>query len=264
MSEPRAIVLRAPGTNCDEETVVAWQHAGATVETWHIGRLLEEPDGLDRFQILTIPGGFSYGDDLGAGRIMATRLGHALGDALSRFHDRGGLIVGICNGFQVLVRCGLLPGGPDAPPATLAHNASGRFEARWVRLRPTPGLSPFVDFTDSIELPVAHGEGMFLTADPRAMDALRAEGRIVLQYADESGQPTQTYPANPNGSALAAAAICDSTGRIFGLMPHPERFVESIQHPRWTRRPEYDSAEGDGLRIFRSAVAAMAGHGLAV
>lgn len=259
MSAPRAIVLRAPGTNCDEETVAAWQLAGATAETWHVGRLLEEPHALDRFQILTIPGGFSYGDDLGAGRILATRLGHALGDALRRFHERGGLIAGICNGFQVLVRCGLLPGGPDAPAATLAHNDSGRFEARWVRLMPTPGLSPFVDFAEPIELPVAHGEGKFLTADPTVMDALRASGQLVLQYADQAGQPTQAYPANPNGSALGAAGICDPTGRIFGLMPHPERFVESIHHPRWTRRPDHDSDEGDGLRIFRTAVAAVAG-----
>ena len=115
-SPPRVIVLRAPGTNCDEETAVAWQLAGAVAETWHVGRLLEDPKALDQFQILTIPGGFSYGDDLGAGRILATRLGHALGDALRRFHDRGGLIAGICNGFQVLVRCGLLPGGHTPLP----------------------------------------------------------------------------------------------------------------------------------------------------
>jgi phosphoribosylformylglycinamidine synthase len=264
MSPPRAIVLRAPGTNCDEETAAAWQLAGASVETLHVGRLLEAPHALDRFQILTIPGGFSYGDDLGAGRILATRMGHALGDALGRFHERGGLIAGICNGFQVLVRCGLLPGGPDCPPATLAVNASGRFEARWVRLQPTPGLSPFVDFNEAIELPVAHGEGRFLTADPRATEALHAAGQIVLQYADQEGRPTQEYPANPNGSALGAAGVCDPTGRIFGLMPHPERFVESIHHPRWTRRPEYDCTEGDGLRIFRSAVAAAAVHKLKV
>ena len=136
MARPRAIVLRAPGTNCDEETAAAWERAGADVETWHVGRLLEAPDALDAFQILTIPGGFSYGDDLGAGRILATRLGTVLGDALRRFHDRGGLVLGICNGFQVLVRAGLLPGGPDDCAATLTHNDSGHFEARWVRLVP--------------------------------------------------------------------------------------------------------------------------------
>ncbi len=144
MARPRAIVLRAPGTNCDEETAAAWDRAGADVETWHVGRLIESPSGLDRFQILTIPGGFSYGDDLGAGRILATRLGTVLSDALRRFHDRGSLILGICNGFQVLVRSGLLPGGSAPCPATLARNESGRFEARWVCLatrRGSPRLS---------------------------------------------------------------------------------------------------------------------------
>lgn len=255
---PRVIVLRAPGTNCDEETAAAWELAGARAETWHVGRLLEDPQALEQFQILTIPGGFSYGDDLGAGRIMATRLVHALGDALRRFHDLGGLIAGICNGFQVLVRCGLLPGGSVPGPATLAHNDSGRFEARWIRLVPRPGLSPFVTFEGPIELPVAHGEGKFLTADPRATEALDAAGQIVLKYADAEDRPTMNYPANPNGSLLAAAGVCDPTGRIFGLMPHPERFVVGIHHPRWTRLGNNASIiEGQGLRIFRSAVAAL-------
>jgi phosphoribosylformylglycinamidine synthase len=252
---PRVIVLRAPGTNCDEETASAWQLAGAQAETWHVGRLLEEPHALDRFQILTIPGGFSYGDDLGAGRIMATRLGHALGDALGRFHDRGGLILGICNGFQVLVRCGLLPGGSTDCPATLAHNDSGRFEARWIRLLPRPGLSPFVSFTEPIELPVAHGEGKFLMADPGAVEALDSTGRILLKYADVENRPTQDYPANPNGSARAAAGVCDPTGRIFGLMPHPERFVAAVHHPRWTRMCDGLPADGQGLSLFQGAVA---------
>ncbi|QEH37015.1 Phosphoribosylformylglycinamidine synthase [Aquisphaera giovannonii] len=257
MSTPRAIVLRAPGTNCDEETVAAWQLAGADVETWHVGRLLEEPAGLDRFQILTIPGGFSYGDDLGAGRILATRLGHALGDSLHRFRDRGGLIAGICNGFQVLVRCGLLPGGAGEGRATLTNNDSGRFEARWVRLVPSPGLSPFIAFREPIELPVAHGEGKFLMADDAAVDGLDARGQIVLKYADDRGIPTRDYPDNPNGSAGAAAAVCDPTGRIFGLMPHPERHVRAIDHPRWTRHVGDLPKEGQGLQIFRGAVDAL-------
>ena len=259
IATPRVIVVRAPGTNCDEETAAAWELAGARAETWHVGRLLEAPQALAGFQILTIPGGFSYGDDLGAGRILATRLGHVLGDALRRFHDRGGLIVGICNGFQVLVRCGLLPGGSFPGAATLAHNDSGRFEARWIRLLPRPGVSPFVAFAEPIELPVAHGEGKFLTADPRASQALDEAGQIVLKYADKHDRPTMDYPANPNGSLLAAAGVCDPSGRIFGLMPHPERFVAAIHHPRWTRQDGMDtSQEGQGLRIFRSAVAALA------
>ncbi len=252
MPRPRAIVLRAPGTNCDEETSAAWQRAGADVETWHVGRLLESPHGLDGFQILTIPGGFSYGDDLGAGRIFATRLGTVLRDALHRFHDRGGLVLGICNGFQVLVRAGLLPGGV---PATLTFNDSGHFESRWVRLAPAPGLSPFLTDSEPIELPVAHGEGKFVVCEPPGLASLESTNQVILRYVDDAGRPTADYPANPNGTSGAVAGVCDSTGRIFGLMPHPERHIDPLHHPRWTRRGL--AAEGDGLRLFRNAVAAV-------
>jgi phosphoribosylformylglycinamidine synthase len=256
MASPRAIVLRAPGTNCDEEAAYALERAGSPAETWHINHVIESPAALDRFQILVIPGGFSYGDDLGAGRILATRIGTTLGEALRRFHERGGLVLGICNGFQVLVRAGLLPGG-TAASTTLAANESGRFEDRWVRLLPTPGLSPFVTFSDPIELPVAHGEGRFLMADSSRISALSGAGQVVLQYADANGRSTQEYPANPNGSAHAVAGMCDPTGRIFGLMPHPERCIESWHHPRWTRRRNGETAEPNGLRIFESAVRAF-------
>jgi phosphoribosylformylglycinamidine synthase subunit PurQ / glutaminase len=259
MAHPRAIVVRAPGTNCDEETVDAWERAGAKVESWHVNRLIESPDSLDQFQILTIPGGFSYGDDLGAGRILALRLETVLGDALRNFHDRGGLVLGICNGFQVLVRSGLLPGGPFLGKTTLAHNDSGRFEARWVRLLPRPGLTPFVTFPEPIELPVAHGEGKFLTAEPADAGRLEQNGQVVLWYADALGRPTLEYPANPNGSARAIAGLCDKTGRIFGLMPHPERSIDFWQHPRWTRSGADRAAERSGLRIFQSAVEALQG-----
>ncbi|HEV3122145.1 MAG TPA: phosphoribosylformylglycinamidine synthase I [Isosphaeraceae bacterium] len=255
MPSPRALIVRAPGTNCDEETAAAWTLAGALVETWHVSQVLEAPERLRAFQILTIPGGFSYGDDLGAGRILATRLCLALGDALQTFHDRGGLLLGVCNGFQVLVRAGLLPGCPDCGPATLAHNESGRFEDRWVRLAPRPGLCPFLPDHEPIELPVAHGEGKFVLAQPDEVATLEATGQVVLKYVNAAGQPTQTYPENPNGSLGAVAGICNSTGRIFGLMPHPERFVDPLHHPRWTRRPH--SGTPDGLKLFQSAVAAL-------
>ena len=259
MPRPRAIVLRAPGTNCDEETAEAWERAGADAVVQHIGRLLEAPDSLDAFQILTIPGGFSYGDDLGAGKIFATRLGTVLVDALQRFHERGGLVLGICNGFQVLVRAGLLPGrlgsGGEFAHATLTNNDSGHYESRWVRLLPKSTLSPFVRDHEPFELPVGHGEGKFFVKDPATLAALEASGQVVLCYADASGASTTAYPANPNGSLGAVAGICDPTGRIFGLMPHPDRHFDPLLHPRWTRRGL--AATGDGLRIFSNAVAAL-------
>ncbi len=259
MARPRAIVLRAPGTNCDEETASAWERAGAVVETWHVNRLIESPTALELFQILTIPGGFSYGDDLGAGRILATRLHTALGEALRAFHDGGGLILGICNGFQVLVRSGLLPGGVSPCPATLARNESGRFESRWVSLALRTGRSPFLSsrLGPTIELPVAHGEGRFVTSRLADLDALEHAGQIIMEYADQAGRPTDDYPANPNGSVRAVAGICDPTGRIFGLMPHPERFIDPWHHPRWTRRSGAIPTHGDGLAIFAGAVEAL-------
>jgi phosphoribosylformylglycinamidine synthase len=155
----------------------------------------------------------------------------------------------------VLVRAGLLPSAGADCPITLAPNDSGRFEDRWVRLLPRPGVTPFITFTDSIELPVAHGEGRVAPADPTQVQKLEANSQIVLQYADPQDQPTQEYPANPNGSAAAIAGACDPTGRIFGLMPHPERHIDPWHHPRWTRRAQ--NGEGDGLRIFRGAVESL-------
>ena len=254
---PRVLILRAPGTNCDEETADAWRRAGASPETVHVGRIVERPESLDAFQVVTIPGGFSYGDDLGAGRILATRINLGFGDALRRFHDRGGLILGICNGFQVLVKAGLLPGLGTQARATLTFNDSGHFESRWVRLAPTPGLSPFVTFAEPIELPVAHGEGKFVVSGESGLVDLERAGQVVLRFATADGSAATTYPANPNGSAGAVAGVCDPTGRIFGLMPHPERHVDPLHHPRWTRVGL--DREPDGLRIFRDAVRSLAG-----
>lgn len=250
MVAPSALILRAPGTNCDEETAAAWVKAGASAEICHVSRFLDDPRYLDRFQVLTIPGGFSYGDDLGAGRIFATKL-RILGDALTRFHERGGLILGICNGFQVLVQSGLLP-GLDRPRATLTRNDSGQFEARWVRLGPTSGRCAFLDTDELLELPVAHAEGKFLTTTPDDLATLETAGQVVLRYLDARDQPTQGYPENPNGSPGAVAGLCDPSGRIFGLMPHPERYTEGYHHPRWTRGEV--RTPGDGLRLFRCAV----------
>ena len=258
MPKPRVLVLRAPGTNCDEETVAAWELAGAQTESRHINAILDDPTALDSYQILTIPGGFSFGDDLGAGRILASRLRSVLGDTLQRFRDREGLVLGICNGFQVLVKAGLLPGlAPEMGASSLTFNDSGHFESRWVRLTSKPGLSPFLTDDEPLELPVAHGEGKFVAARPEAIAHVESTGQVVLRYADAANNPATSFPANPNGSTGAIAGLCDPTGRIFGLMPHPERHVQSIHHPQWTRRRLPFDHPGDGLRIFRNAVKAL-------
>lgn len=257
MAVPRVLVLRAAGINCNDETAYAFSMAGAAAEQVHLNRLLEAPRRLDDFGCLAVPGGFSYGDDVAAGKILATELATALGDALRRFVDRGGLVLGICNGFQTLVKTGLLPGdvpGRGAVRATLAWNDSRRYEDRWVRLRADGSKCVFIESHGAaLELPVAHGEGKFVAA-PEDFRALEADGRIALRYVSVDGGEA-AYPENPNGSMGGAAAVCDGTGRVLGLMPHPERFLFPYQHPRWTR--EAPRSEGDGLSIFRAAVRAL-------
>lgn len=255
MLSPRALILRAPGTNCDYETAHAFERAGAIARRVHVRALAEKPALADDFQMLCIPGGFSYGDDIASGRIFALELKLRLGDALRKFRDRGGLMLGICNGFQVLLQTGLLladeAGGRQQ--ATLAHNHSGRFVDRWVHLRAAPGKCVFLQGIDRLELPVAHGEGRFVTRSNDELRALDAAGQLVLRYADDAtGAAT-----NPNGAMGDVAGVCDTTGRIFGLMPHPERFVDATQHPAWTGRLD-PHAHGAGLAIFANAVRATA------
>jgi len=251
---PRALVIRSAGTNCDIETAYALDKAGARAERVHVNRLVEAPEGLDGFQVLVIPGGFSYGDDIASARILANELRFALGDALRRFVGRGNLVLGICNGFQALVKAGLL--GVDAagkPQATLSFNDSGKFEDRWVYLKASTDRCVFVRPGEDAYLPVAHGEGKFLVSSPAALERMEREGLVVFRYVGPDGRPGSGYPWNPNGSVADVAGICDPSGRIFGLMPHPERHVDGTQHPRWTR--EGLKPEGDGLRVFRNAVA---------
>jgi phosphoribosylformylglycinamidine synthase len=259
MAAVKALVLRAPGTNCDQETARAWQMAGASAEIWHLNRLLDSPEALDNFQILTFPGGFSYGDDLGAGRVWAARNHQHLADTLSRFVDRGNLVLGICNGFQVLVATGLLPQGARPgmqPTASLSYNTSGQFEARWVEMQVSSSKSVFLKGIDRIAMPSAHGEGRFLTATDEDLATLGQNGQVVLKYINPTtGEPTESYPDNPNGSPSGVAGVCDPTGRILGLMPHPERFVSPLHHPRWTRFPKNALPSPDGLKLFTNAVA---------
>jgi phosphoribosylformylglycinamidine synthase len=264
--KPKVMILRTAGTNCDEETAHAWQLAGAEPERVHVRALIERPQSLEQSAILTIPGGFSYGDDISAGKILASQLMHHLADPLREFVADGKPILGICNGFQVLVKAGLLPGGsPGQPQVTLTLNDSARFEARWVHLRtwhdlpvrdftgkmPVPRDSPFLAGDRIITLPIAHGEGKLVAADDAARERLRTDGHIALTYCDAAGNPGP-YPINPNGSDADIAGLCDTTGRILGLMPHPERYVHPTQHPAWTRQ---SGDRADGRILFESAVA---------
>ena len=250
--KPRVCVLRVAGTNCDVETQYAFEKAGAEAERIHVNRLAEKRSLLKGFQIIAIPGGFSYGDDIAAGKVQAVELMHRLGDEVRAFVDADKLVIGICNGFQVLVKTGLLPGGKSRrQTVTLAANDSNRFEDRWVWLRVETSRSVFVRPGQMITLPVAHGEGKFLAEDDAALDELRDAGQIVFRYVGASGGKP-VYPENPNGAVDDIAGICDPTGRILGLMPHPERHIEPWHHPRWTR--EGMKEQGDGFQIFQNAV----------
>jgi phosphoribosylformylglycinamidine synthase subunit PurQ / glutaminase len=252
MAKPRVLILRAPGANCDAEAQFAFEQAGAGAERVHVNRVREQMNVLDRFQILVIPGGFAYGDDIAAGKILAVQLSHFLAEALRKFRDQEKLILGICNGFQVLLKAGLIvPPDEDGPLATLTDNSSGKFEDRWIYLQATPGRCPFLTGYERLHVPVAHGEGRWICRAPWIQEGLKQAGQVVLRYVDDRGHPG-TYPINPNGSQGDVAGVCDATGRVLGLMPHPERHALPTQHPRWTRSGL--APEGDGLRLFRNAV----------
>jgi phosphoribosylformylglycinamidine synthase I len=248
MARVKTLILRAPGTNCDQETTFAFERAGAAVDSAHVNQLVRRDRLIADYQIVVIPGGFTYGDDVSAGKILANELKLKLGGDIQGFVEGGGLILGICNGFQVLVKAGILPPLADGQRLTLAGNDSNRFECRWVYLKVNQD-SPCI-FTRGIEamyLPVAHGEGKIM-AEKATLNKLN----VVARYADAQGNTKAGYPCNPNGSADSIAGICDATGRIFALMPHPERFIRWSQHPRWTR--EAPRQHGDGLAIFLNAV----------
>lgn len=271
----RVAVLKAPGTNCDEETRRAFELAGASADGVLIQQVIAKTARLSDYQIVALPGGFTYGDDVGAGRLAANELKYRLRDEVAAFVASGRLILGICNGFQILVKMGLLPSGRlDGPQSvTLTWNDSGRFEDRWVHLKPAFNVCVWTHgIEEAFELPVAHGEGKFVAQAASTLEQLLGFGQIVLQYCDPDEREAG-YPWNPNGSVGNIAGICDPTGRIFGLMPHPERHVVPTQHPRWTRqsgstsspsraesRDRAESREGAGLPIFRNGVRWAASH----
>lgn len=260
----KTLVLQAAGINCDRETAYAFELAGAVAERVHVNDVIDGRRSLTEFQILALPGGFSFGDDIAGGKVLANKLAARLAEPLAGFVDQGGLVLGICNGFQAMVKLGLLPGldgDYSTQQVSLVQNESARFEDRWVYLKPEP-ISPCI-FTRGIErpiyLPVRHGEGRFV-ADAAVLSRLESGGHVSLRYSDvtgetdikESGASHAPYPVNPNGSVNDIAGLSDATGRVFGLMPHPECFVDRLQHPRWTR--EQLPEAGDGLIIFKNAV----------
>jgi phosphoribosylformylglycinamidine synthase len=263
-SQVRAMVLAGNGINCEIETAHACRTAGADqVDVVYLWDLAAGATSLAGYQLLCLPGGFLDGDDLGSARASAIRIrGTAVGeeqlfDQIRRFADDGGLMIGICNGFQLMVKLGLLPaldGELGTQQVTLTWNDSGRFEDRWVHLAADPE-SPCV-FTrglEWIELPVRHGEGKVVFATDEIRSGLFSARQVPLSYIDpRTGEPTMEYPLNPNGSPNAVAALTDPSGRLFGLMPHPEAFLHRTNHPKWMRAdlPE----EGDGLALFRNAV----------
>jgi len=256
MARIRAILLRAAGTNCDLETQYAWECAGAIAERVHIRQLIAQPRKLLDYQVLTIPGGFSYGDDIAAGRIFAAQIRRHLSEVLQEFVERGRLVLGICNGFQVLVTAGFLPfPGPNGRRVcTIAPNDPPGFQDRWVTLRATSDRCVFLEHNREYQMPIAHAEGRVLFDSPQILAQVRQEALNALTYVESlpgAGAPPLS-PANPNGSQADIAGLCDATGRILGLMPHPERFVRAEQHPCWTSRKE--AGAGDGLAIFRKAV----------
>ncbi len=241
----RVLILRTAGINCDAEMVTAWQLAGAETDLRHINELTG-PDAtirLDDYGILAIPGGFAYGDDLGAGKLLANELIYRLKESFGRFVESGRPVLGVCNGFQVLAKAGLFG------PVTLLPNASGHFECRWVGLQNTGNASLFMQGIEKLYLPVAHGEGRVVLGSETELPP----EQIALRYADPEGDTEKGYPWNPNGSVGNIAGVTNKSGTVLGLMPHPERFVSNWQHPHWTRLPK-TTGEGDGLKIFRNAV----------
>lgn len=251
---PKVLVLKADGTNRDNEMAYAFKIAGGDPEIVHVNELRKGLKKMSSYQILALPGGFAYGDDIVSGKILAIELTAFLGEELKKFIDRKNTaIIGVCNGFQVLVRTGLLPfrklGGMDV---TLTNNDSGHFECRWVRARVNEkNNSPFLKFSkdEMIWLPVAHGEGKFL-GDKETLKKIETENLVAFRYVNENGDPTQKYPDNPNGSLSAIVGVTDPTGRILGMMPHPECFVRLEQHPNWRR----EDIRPQGLPLFKNIV----------
>ena len=235
-SKPKVCILRSDGTNCDQELFYAFEKAGGIPEYVHINELRRKDKKLMEFQILALPGGFSYGDDIASGKVLAIELMSFLKDDLQKFIGRNGYILGICNGFQTLIRTGLLPFGTlGKMQASLTHNDSGRFECRWVRVRAEESMATYLnELSFPMHVAVNHGEGK-LFAESGVMERIEKGKLVALRYVDNEGKATMSYPENPNGAANSIAGITDMTGRILGIMPHPEKFIDETQYPNFRR-----------------------------
>ncbi|MFH1612579.1 MAG: phosphoribosylformylglycinamidine synthase I [bacterium] len=258
MLKPKVLVLTGFGINCDYETLEAFQMVGAEAERVHLNDLISGEKNMLSYQILAFPGGFSFGDDIASGKVLANKFKFNLQESLEQFIKDKKLIIGICNGFQVMVKLGILPGFDEnykQQLTTLTFNNSGKFENRWVYLKANKSSSCiFTQGIDLIYLPVRHGEGNFITKDENVLKKLHTQNQIVFSYVDENGKSVNgKYPENPNGAMDDIAGICDPTGKIFGLMPHPEAYLCQTNHPRWTREKNLPQ-EGMGVQVFRNAV----------
>jgi phosphoribosylformylglycinamidine synthase I len=264
VARPRVIVLTGYGINCDEETAFAFKQAKARADIVHVNDLIEGGKKLADYQVLSFPGGFSYGDDTGSGNALASRIRNNLGQELLDFVSRDRLVLGICNGFQVMVNLGLLPalsGKFGKTEVALAHNDSARYECRWVDLGTASEKCVFTRGLAGMRVPIAHGEGKFYAADA-VLKRLEKVGQVVFRYLGPNGQPAKgEFPYNPNGAANDIAGISDPSGRLLGMMPHPERSIHYTQLDDWTLRKEASRRggkklpqEGEGLMIFKNAV----------
>jgi phosphoribosylformylglycinamidine synthase len=246
--------------NCEAESAHAWRLAGAEPVLIHLNDLLDNPGQLEVFQAMMFIGGFSYGDHMTSGHVFALRVKHHMQAQLQQFIDDGKLILGICNGFQVMTKMGLLPGLDRRyfePTVALIQNDCGTFQNFWVDIRfeeASPCL--FTAGLGTLPLPIRHGEGKIFTLDSGLLERIEAEGCVAARYVDADNRPTQAFPANPNGSLNAIAGLCDPTGRIFGMMPHPEAYLFPENHPNWDRQKLSGTLpkQGLGLRLFKHAV----------
>ncbi|MGC4116885.1 MAG: phosphoribosylformylglycinamidine synthase subunit PurQ [Myxococcales bacterium] len=269
----KALVVTGFGINCEEEMAAAFRLAGAEAAIAHLNELFLGRVSLGDYQVLAFPGGFSFGDDLGSGKVLANKLrfkkgadGAPLFDAVRGFLKDGGHVIGVCNGFQALVKLGLLPNvsGDFQQEVTLARNDSGRFEDRWIEVKVHPARkTPALAGLDRLRLPVRHGEGKLVVRDEQIRKAIVDRGLCALSYCDERGEPTMRYPENPNGAELSCAGLTDPTGHVFGLMPHPEAALTLYNDPAWPqmKRAGVNAEEGPGLAVFKNLVAHLANRG---